>query len=124
MKMWIIIGAISAGMAVALGAFGAHGLKPHISPEDLTIYETAVQYHMIHAVALLIIGLMGVYFPQDVIFLPAMLIFSGIILFSGSLYLLVLTDTRWLGAITPIGGVAFVAGWGMLAYKLWKVAPQ
>ncbi len=124
MKTWIIIGAILAGMAVAMGAFGAHGLKSRIYPEDLTIYETAVQYHMIHAIALLIIGLMGVYFSQDVISLPALLIFSGIILFSGSLYLLVLTDTRWLGAITPIGGVAFVAGWGMLAYKLWKYIPK
>lgn len=120
MKTWLIVGASLAGLAVLLGAFGAHGLKSKVSPEDLAIFETGVRYHMYHALGLLLIGIIGFNVSQDVIQIPAYLISAGIIIFSGSLYLLVLTDTRWLGAITPIGGVCFIAGWILLAFNLYK----
>ncbi len=120
MKAWIIIGAVLAGISVISGAFGAHGLKPKITPHDLAIYETAVHYHMIHALALILLGLIGFYFNADVVYLPGIFILTGILIFSGSLYTLVLTNLRWFGAITPIGGVSFVIGWGLLAYNLWR----
>ncbi len=123
MKTWIVTGAVLAGLAVIIGAFGAHGLKPRISAENMTIYETAVQYHMFHSIGLLLIGIIGLYFNHDVVNLPAIFILTGIIIFCGSLYCLAITDLRWLGAITPIGGVSFVIGWGLFAYKLWRYTP-
>lgn len=120
MKTWIIIGATLAGVAVLLGAFGAHGLKSKVSPEDLTIFETGVRYHMYHAIGLLIIGGLGFHVSQQILQTPAYLLLGGILIFSGSLYILVLTNTRWLGAITPIGGICFVAGWLLLAFNLYK----
>jgi len=120
MKTWLMVGATLAGVAVLLGAFGAHGLKSKVSPEDLAIFETGVRYQIYHALGLLIIGGIGFHVSQDVIQLPAYLLLAGIFIFSGSLYILVLTNTRWLGAITPIGGISFVAGWFLLAYNLYK----
>lgn len=120
MKSWIIIGAVLAGISVIAGAFGAHGLKPRISPNYLAIYETAVQYHMFHSLALIVLGLIGFYINQHVVYLPGIFILTGIIIFSGSLYCLVLTNLRWFGAITPIGGVSFVVGWIWLAYNVWR----
>ena len=93
MKTWLIVGASLAGLAVLLGAFGAHGLKSRVSPEDLLIFETGVRYHMYHALGLLIIGVIGFQVSQDVIQIPAYLFTAGIIIFSGSLYLLVFTHT-------------------------------
>ncbi|MDC1038603.1 DUF423 domain-containing protein [Candidatus Marinimicrobia bacterium] len=120
MKAWLIVGASLAGISVLLGAFGAHGLKSKVSPEDLLIFETGVRYHMAHALGLILISLIGFQFSQDIIQLPAYLFSTGILIFSGSLYLLVLTNTRWLGAITPIGGLCFIAGWFILVYNLYK----
>ena len=114
MKTWLIVGASLAGLAVLLGAFGAHGLKSKVSPEDLAIFETGVRYHLYHALGLLIIGAIGFQISQDVIQIPATLLTAGIVIFSGSLYLLVLTNTRWLGVITPIGGLCFLVGWVIL----------
>ncbi len=105
-------------LAVLLGAFGAHGLKNRVSPEDLAIFETGVQYHMIHALGLILLGILGFHYHGDVIQLPALLFSAGILIFSGSLYILVLTGIRWMGAITPIGGLAFIAGWIMLFIKI------
>ena len=120
MKTWLIVGASLAGVAVLLGAFGAHSLKSKVSPEDLFIFETGVRYHMYHALGLLFIGVIGFQISQDVIQIPAFLFTAGIIIFSGSLYLLVFTNTRWLGAITPIGGLCFIIGWLLLAFNLFR----
>jgi len=120
MKTWLIVGASLAGLAVLFGAFGAHVLKSKVLPEDLVIFETGIRYHFYHALGLLVIGLIGFHFSQHTIQLPATLITLGIIIFSGSLYLLVLTNVRWLGAITPIGGLFFIAGWLLLAFNLFR----
>ncbi len=120
MKSIIIIGVLLAGLAVLLGAFGAHGLKTKVSPEDLTVFETAVKYHMSHALGLILIGLLGFHFPEQIIQIPAYLIMAGMLIFSGSLYILVVTGTRWLGAITPLGGLSLIAGWLLLAYNIYR----
>lgn len=96
-------------------------IKGKISPEDLTIFETGVRYHMYHALGLILMSVLGLYYYPEMIQLPAILLSVGILLFSGSLYILVLTGLRWMGAITPIGGVAFIAGWLLLAYRMFKV---
>ena len=118
MKSWIILGAFLAALAVIFGAFGAHGLKNKVSPDDLIIFETGVKYHMYHALGLILIGILGFYYNSDIIQIPAVLISIGLLIFSGSLYILVLSGLRWLGAITPIGGVLLIAGWLMLALKI------
>jgi uncharacterized membrane protein YgdD (TMEM256/DUF423 family) len=104
-------------LAVAIGAFGAHIVKARIDADALAVYETGVKYHMIHAVGLLIIALAaGQWGPSTRLRWAARLLFTGIILFSGSLYVLSLTGIRVLGAITPLGGVCFIAGWILLAW--------
>ena len=118
MKTWIITGALFMALAVILGAFGAHGLKSRVTPEDLVIFETGVRYHMIHALGLILIGILGFHYHANVIQMPAQLLSVGILIFSGSLYILVLSGIRWMGAITPIGGLAFIAGWGLLFIKI------
>ncbi|MEA1881873.1 MAG: DUF423 domain-containing protein [Candidatus Marinimicrobia bacterium] len=120
MKNWIIFGASLAALAVALGAFGAHGLKSKVSPVDLAIFETGVRYHMYHALGLILVGILGFHYNAEVIQLPAVLLSTGILIFSGSLYILVLTGLRWMGAITPIGGVALIAGWLLLVIRVAK----
>ena len=105
-------------LAVIAGAFGAHGLKDKIIPDDLKTYEKAVQYQVYHAISLMIIGILGFHISKDLLGVPAMFFVIGIVFFSGSLYLLVLTDMRWLGVIAPIGGVAFILGWSLLAWNL------
>lgn len=107
-------GAVLGFLAVGLGAFGAHGLRERLSAESMAIYQTGVQYHMLHALALLAVAAL-----TDKIRGAATigwLFIFGILIFSGSLYLLAITAQTWLGAITPLGGVCFLAGWGMLAY--------
>ena len=116
-KLIIGIAAFLLAIAVAAGAFGAHALRNTLSPERLETWQTAVQYHAWHALGLMLIALVGSQF-QIVVTWPASLILTGILIFSGSLYLLCLTDTSWLGAITPIGGVAFIAGWIWFGYLL------
>lgn len=108
------IGAVSAGMAVAFGAFGAHGLRAMVTPEMLAVFETGVRYQMYHALALVAIGLAFARFQGRAVVAAAWLFVAGTVLFSGSLYVLTLTGTRWWGAVTPLGGVAFLAGWGLL----------
>ncbi len=120
MKSWIILGAILAALAVVFGAFGAHALKNKVSPDDLIIFETGVKYHMYHALGLILIGLVGFHYNAEIIQLPAVLISVGILIFSGSLYLLVFSGLRWMGAITPIGGIFLVAGWSLLVFQLLK----
>ena len=119
MKTFIVIGAAAMALGVILGAFGAHGLKARISPEMLAIYHTGVEYHFYNALGLLLVGLIGLHFPQaGGLKTGGWLLTAGILIFSGSLYVLAVTGIRWLGAITPIGGVAFIAGWCWIAWSL------
>ena len=108
--MWMIISAISGALAVAAGAFGAHGLRDRVTADQLAAWSTATQYHLIHSAVLLALALYALYADKS-IRLPASLFLAGVLLFSGSIYLLVLTPWRWLGPITPIGGLCLIAGW-------------
>lgn len=117
MNTFVLLGSVNMALAVGLGAFGAHGLKKIATPEMLAVWQTAVLYHLIHALGLLLIGLLATQLPVR----PAgWLLLSGIVLFSGSLYLLVLTGTRPLGMITPLGGLLFIAGWLQLAFSAFR----
>jgi len=112
---WLAIGAVAAGVGVALGAFGAHGLKSRVEPQMLAVFETGVRYHLYHALALLAVAWAASRSTSALPGAAGWAFLVGIFLFSGSLYLLVFTGTKWLGAITPLGGVAFLVGWGLLA---------
>ncbi|MCX7074701.1 MAG: DUF423 domain-containing protein [Methylococcales bacterium] len=114
-SIFLFLGAMSAFLGVAFGAFGAHGLKAMISPEMLTVYQTGVTYQMWHAFGLIAIALIQQYDPQSRLLKWAgAMMFLGIILFSGSLYALVLLDFPGFGAITPLGGVSFLIAWSLL----------
>lgn len=120
-KVYLLIAAISGFLAVALGAFGAHGLKQKLGVDMLAVYQTGVQYHFYHTLALFGVALFMLQLPQSAALRWSALLFVvGIIIFSGSLYVLSITGVRWLGAITPIGGVAFLAGWILLAVAAWN----
>ena len=120
-RFFLVAAALSAALAVAAGAFGAHGLSTHVTPERLATFETAARYQMYHALALLAIGLLMERQPEAALLRRAAWLFlAGTVLFSGSLYLLVLTDTPILGAITPFGGVAFIAGWLVLGWGVLR----
>ncbi len=108
--MWIGVAAVSGAVAVIAGAFGAHGLRDRLTPEQLASFSTASHYHLLHSVALLALALFAIYSGKE-IRVPASLFTAGIVLFSGSIYLLVLTQQRWLGPVTPIGGLCLIAGW-------------
>lgn len=116
--LWIRIAAALGFLGVALGAFGAHALKARLTPDLLAIWQTGVLYHLIHALALLALGLYArAAASPSPITVPACSFLAGIALFSGSLYALALTGIRPLGAITPFGGVAFLFAWGWIAIK-------
>lgn len=118
-RNFLMLGAINAFLCVAFGAFGAHGLKQKISADMLTVYQTGVQYHFYHALGLIVVGLVLLHFPKSrSIALSGWLMLTGIILFSVSLYALSLTGIRGLGAITPLGGIAFLSSWALLAYGI------
>ena len=119
-RLFFILGAVAAGLAVALGAFGAHGLAGRVTPERLETFKTGVLYHMVHALGLLAIGWAASQWTGWPIQWAGYLFVAGLVLFSGSLYLLVLTDRPWLGAITPLGGVAFIVGWALLAWGVFR----
>jgi uncharacterized membrane protein YgdD (TMEM256/DUF423 family) len=123
MKLFIILGSLNALIGVGLGAFGAHGLKSKVAPDMLTVWETAVQYHLVHALGLIMIGILCQLMPEaSLVRTSGWLLLAGIVMFSGSLYALVLTGTKLLGIITPIGGVAFLVGWLLLALSAWRAA--
>jgi uncharacterized membrane protein YgdD (TMEM256/DUF423 family) len=107
-------------LATVLGAFGAHALKAHLSPDKLAVYETAVRYHFIHALGLLVIGVLLRSADGELLRWSATLVLVGIILFSGSLYLLTFGAPRLLGVVTPLGGLALIAGWGLFAVTMWR----
>ena len=119
MKSLLIIGSVFAALSVLLGAFGAHGLKNRLSIEDLAIFETAVRYQMYHALGILFMGLASFDITEKLVSAPAYFLILGIIVFSGSLFLLVFTNLRWFGAITPIGGLCLIIGWLLFAYNIY-----
>ena len=123
MKTLLVLGAVNGALAVMLGAFGAHGLKARVDAAMLQTWATASEYHIFHALALLLTGLMAKQFAgAGGIVVSGWLLFAGMTIFSGSLYLLVLSGQRWLGAITPIGGTLLIIGWLWLAWSLYRQA--
>ena len=119
-RLFLGLGATLAGLGVAAGAFGAHGLRGRLSPEMLGVFETAVRYQMYHALGLFVVAWAVVRWPESAVPVAGWLLLAGIVVFSGSLYGLALGGPRWLGAITPLGGVAFLAGWAVLAWVAWR----
>jgi uncharacterized membrane protein YgdD (TMEM256/DUF423 family) len=121
-RLFFLLGTLTAGIAVAAGAFGAHGLKSFVSTGALENWNTAVRYQMYHAIALLVVAFSVEIWPSKIklLSLGGWLFFSGIILFSGSLYALVLSKVNMLGMITPIGGILFVVGWLTLVIAVWN----
>ena len=120
-KLFLTIGSILMALAVGLGAFGAHGLKEMLTDEMLDIFETGVKYHFYHAIGLLIVGLVAQLVPNSSLLQwSGWLMFAGIIIFSGSLYILSIAGIRWMGAITPIGGLCFIIAWILLALASWQ----
>ena len=114
-RTFLLVGALAAFIGVALGAFGAHGLRNRLSTDMLAVFETGVRYQMYHALAILIVGLAAARLDGWLIRAAGWLFTGGIVLFSGSLYALALSGITVLGAVTPIGGLAFLAGWACLA---------
>lgn len=119
-KTILLTATVLLALAVAIGAFGAHGLKEHLSEAMLQTWKTGVEYHFYHALGLLLVGVLSVLMPSNLLNWSAIFLFAGIILFSGSLYILALTGIKWLGAITPLGGISFIAGWVLLAVAVFK----
>ena len=113
MNHWLVISAVLGAVGVVLGAFGAHGLRERLEPAQLSSWETAVTYHLLHAILL---GALAFGAGERPLQPTAGLLLAGILLFSGSIYVLVLGGPRWLGPVTPIGGVALIAGWLSLAW--------
>lgn len=115
---WLLIGALSGLTSVAAGAFGAHGLRARLSPDLLAVFETGARYQMYHAIVLVLVGVLAAraQTAATALTVSGALLLAGTVLFSGSLYVLALTGVRWLGAITPIGGLCFMGGWAALAY--------
>ncbi len=119
-KLFLILAAINGFLAVSIGAFAAHALKSRLSADMLATFQTAVQYQMYHALALFGVGLLGLHYSSSALRSSGYLFLVGIVLFSGSLYTLSLSGIRWFGAITPFGGVAFLLGWALLAWSVYK----
>ena|SRR5438093_6365235 len=120
LKFWFVLGCFMAGLGVAAGAFGAHALRQRLAPDLLAVFETGVRYQMYHAFGLLVVAIASDRWPGVNFHLAGWLFLIGIILFSGSLYALCLSDMKALGAITPLGGLCFLAAWALLAWGVWK----
>jgi len=121
-RIAILVGSAAMFVAVALGAFGAHALRARLTPDMTAVWQTAVQYHAWHALAVLAVGMLLLQWPgQRAVEVAGWLFVAGIVLFSGSLYAMALTGIRGLGAVTPFGGVAFLAGWAAL---VWAAATR
>lgn len=121
-KLFLVLGSLNALLAVAIGAFGAHGLQSKVSERMMEIFQTGVQYHMFHAIGLIVVA-----FTADKLGNSPMIVWSGwlmlagIIVFSGSLYTLSISGISKLGMVTPLGGIAFIAGWALLLAAAWKL---
>lgn len=121
-KLFITLASLGGMLAVAFGAFGAHALRGKLDAQLTAVFETAVQYHFYHSLALLAVGVIALTQPQTVLLKSAGWLFLiGIVVFSGSLYIMALTGIKWMGAITPFGGLAFIGGWACLAAVGWKL---
>ncbi|MCH8080348.1 MAG: DUF423 domain-containing protein [Proteobacteria bacterium] len=120
-KLFLALGCINAMLVVLIGAFGAHGLKARLTVENMAVFQTGVQYHFYHAVGLILLGLIALQIPiTPYLRWSGWLMLVGIVLFSGSLYALSITNIRWLGMITPLGGTAFILAWLMLTIGIMK----
>lgn len=119
-QRWFVVGSLLGALGVALGAFGAHGLKARVGPDLLEIWETAARYHLIHALALIATAWAATRWPGPATSAAGWLFLAGVVLFSGSLYALVLSGVRALGAVTPVGGLCLIAGWLALTLAAWR----
>jgi uncharacterized membrane protein YgdD (TMEM256/DUF423 family) len=120
-RTFVALGALSAAVSVAAGAFGAHGLKPRLAPHLLEVFETGARYQMYHALALLAVAWVASRRASRAVAWSGWLLFAGTVLFSGSLYAMALTGVRSLGLVTPFGGVAFIVGWVILALEARRI---
>jgi uncharacterized membrane protein YgdD (TMEM256/DUF423 family) len=121
-RAFFVIGCVSAAVAVALGAFGAHGLRQRLVPDMLTTFEVGVRYHMYHALALIGVALALGRWPLPALVVAGWLFVAGTLVFSGTLYLLAVTGQRWLGAVTPLGGTLMIAGFLLFAFAALKTS--
>ena len=119
-RTFAVLASLSAGLAVAAGAFGAHALRARLPAEALAVFETAARYQMYHALALFGVAWAFTQWPQPLVRAAGWLFVGGTLVFSGSLYILSTTGQRWLGAVTPLGGLLFLAGWLALAIGIWR----
>ena len=120
---WFAAGAVLSGLGVLVGAFGAHGLRDRVTPDLLAVFETGVRYHLIHGLAVIAVAWAASRWPSAWIGAAGWLFAAGIVVFSGSLYILAISGVRWWGAVTPIGGVCFLAGWAALAVGALRASP-
>ena len=121
MKTYIIIGALLSAIGVIIGAFGSHSLKTKLNPEELVVYDIATRYLMYHAIGIISLGILAYNVPASVVEIPIIIMLIGIVLFSGSLYLISIKGYTKLGIITPIGGTAFIISWVLLAINIFKL---
>lgn len=119
-RVFLVLGALSAFIGVAAGAFGAHALKSRMAPEMLEVFRVGVRYQMYHALALIATAWVLARWPSPTVAVGGWLFAAGTVLFSGSLYLLSVSGERWLGMITPLGGAAFLAGWACIVWGVWR----
>ena len=120
-RIFLTLGSINAFLCVLLGALGAHGLKHILTSEMLVVFQTAVQYHFYHALGMILVGLVLFHLPQSrALKLSGWLMFAGIVLFSGTLYAISLTEFRGLSKIAPLGGLSYMSSWILFAYAAWK----
>jgi uncharacterized membrane protein YgdD (TMEM256/DUF423 family) len=119
-RVFFALGSVLALLAVVAGAFGAHALRNRLAPDALNVFEIGARYHLYHGLGLLAVAWASARWPSVPVAAAGWLFVAGVVLFSGSLYLLALTGQRWLGAVTPFGGLAFILGWAMLAWAAWS----
>lgn len=119
-RLFAVLASASALIAVAAGAFGAHALRARIPSDLLAVFETGARYHMYHALALFAVAWAATQWPTTLVRTAGWLFVAGTVVFSGSLYAMSLTGARWLGAVTPIGGLCFLGGWLALAVAVWR----
>ena len=122
-KTILLTASVCLVTAVIIGAFGAHGLKSHLSDEMMRVYKTGVEYHFYHALGILLVGVLSVSVPSGLLNWSAIFLTLGILLFSGCLYVMAISGVTWLGAITPFGGLSFIVGWILLFVAVWKKLP-
>lgn len=119
-RQLVVLASLILLTGVAAGAFGAHGLKRILTPDLLNIWQTAVLYQLVHGLGLLAIAALSARFGSPLLSLAGAVMFAGVVIFSGSLYILAISGTKWLGAITPIGGAAFIVAWAMVALAAYR----